>query len=257
MPHLKSLFDKHGYDTVQDWTNSTHLQYGRSGLVINSKNPEQSYRTAFFEAFGDNYFARGEGATVEEAEANAYQKMLKKTICPHEHYVPFGWDMSSGKCVACHSVKRDMFLSNKVCATCGKEHVKMVIDSKPYCMKHYADYTGDNEIYQSLVLVAKKGLEYNVFSEGSELENQKIFDEISNKKYKIANDLNICVMEWMKQNKTEEAINRIFIYMDENPNWHEDMILDAILTNTENQQENVASCQQEILNRMIGEIKDI
>lgn len=249
MPHLKSLFDRNGYDTIQDWKDYTRLQYGRSGLVMNSKNPEQSYRTAFFEAFGDNYFARGEGATVEEAEVNAFKNMQKKLACSHEHYVPCGWDMSSGKCVACHSTKSNMFLSNKVCVTCGKEHVKMVIDSKPYCMKHYADYAGDNDIYQSLVLVAKKGLEYNVFSEESELKNQEIFDAISEKKYKIAHDLNICVMKWMNQNKTEDAINRIFAYMDENPNWHEDMILDGVLTNTDN--------QQEILQRMIDEIKDI
>lgn len=47
MPHLKSLFDRNGYDTIQDWKDYTRLQYGRSGLVMNSKNPEQSYRTAF------------------------------------------------------------------------------------------------------------------------------------------------------------------------------------------------------------------
>lgn len=59
------------------------MQWGGGGLVLSN---EGSYNTAFFEAFPEGLgFIRGEGKTVEEAEAAAFTKYERQNACPgHE-----------------------------------------------------------------------------------------------------------------------------------------------------------------------------
>jgi hypothetical protein len=70
----------------QPWSEEIFVQCGESGIVLNSKSPEKSYQTAFFEAFPKNpsCFLRGEGTTVEEAENQCWEKYQKVINCNHE-----------------------------------------------------------------------------------------------------------------------------------------------------------------------------
>lgn len=63
----------------QRWLRSTTVQWGARGVVVG-----RSGTTAFFEAFprdGTAGFIRGEGETLEEAEAAAYRKWLLHATC--------------------------------------------------------------------------------------------------------------------------------------------------------------------------------
>lgn len=73
------------YQPRHDWPGDTLVQWGSSGIVL-GKNP---YSTAFFEAFPDKSvttaggFIRGEGATIEAAEDDAFAKFTKEASCQH------------------------------------------------------------------------------------------------------------------------------------------------------------------------------
>lgn len=65
------------------WPEKCFVQWGGTGVVFGERS---SYRTAFFEAFpGDNAggFVRGEGATIAEAERNAYARYVRESACNH------------------------------------------------------------------------------------------------------------------------------------------------------------------------------
>lgn len=80
------------YQPRHEWPGDTLVQWGSSGIVLGKK----PYATAFFEAFPDETvtaaggFIRGEGPTIEDAEADAYAKFKKQHECNHlwgrEHY---------------------------------------------------------------------------------------------------------------------------------------------------------------------------
>jgi len=63
------------------WPDDCGIQWGSGGVVISSSG---NYRTDFFEAFpkdGSGGFIRGEGKSLNEAEANAYAKWEKQKGC--------------------------------------------------------------------------------------------------------------------------------------------------------------------------------
>lgn len=80
------------YQPRHEWPGDTLVQWGSSGIVLGKK----PYATAFFEAFPDKKlstaggFIRGEGATIEDAEADAFAKFSRQGACNHlwgrEHY---------------------------------------------------------------------------------------------------------------------------------------------------------------------------
>ena len=69
------------YETKNDW--QCYCQSGSNGTVFSEGG---NYETAFFEAFPNNprCFIRGEGATIEEAEQQAWGKWQKIQVCKHE-----------------------------------------------------------------------------------------------------------------------------------------------------------------------------
>lgn len=68
---------------LSDWPDDCTVQWGGSGIVL-SDRPGGSYGTAFFEAFPENGgFIRGEGPTIDEAEARAFSKFQKISACDH------------------------------------------------------------------------------------------------------------------------------------------------------------------------------
>lgn len=70
------------------WPDDTKVQWGSTGVVFTRGMAKPSYTTAFFEAFpnpedGTGHFIRGEGSTLEKAEANAFAKYSKQGGCQH------------------------------------------------------------------------------------------------------------------------------------------------------------------------------
>jgi len=61
------------YTPVQNWPEECTVQWG-NGII--PANP-------FFEAFIPGTFYRGDGATIEEAEANAFAQYEKEKTCNH------------------------------------------------------------------------------------------------------------------------------------------------------------------------------
>jgi len=71
---LSSLMGKNTeYTPVQNWPEECTVQWG-NGII--PANP-------FFEAFIPGTFYRGDGATIEEAEANAFAQYEKEKTCNH------------------------------------------------------------------------------------------------------------------------------------------------------------------------------
>ena len=84
------------YVLTKDWPDDVSVQWGGNGVVLG----EESYMTAFFEAFPAQGFIRGEGKTIAEAEADAHAKFLRETACTHR-IGRRGYTNGGGKCVHC------------------------------------------------------------------------------------------------------------------------------------------------------------
>ncbi len=91
-----------------------------------AKSPEH-YTTAFFEAFPRtpmSTFLRGEGATVEEAEAATWAQYEKLMACPADHTVESSFEKRSytnglGFCTTCGISKSKAFAPWEPCVDCG------------------------------------------------------------------------------------------------------------------------------------------
>lgn len=71
------------YRPTQAWPDECVVQWGARGVVFAKSG---NYRTAFFEAFPEENaggFIRGEGATIAEAEEDAFRRWQKQHGCAH------------------------------------------------------------------------------------------------------------------------------------------------------------------------------
>jgi len=102
--------------------------------MMNSDNPladlvdpnKIAYTTAYFEAFpkdgtenGQSIFIRGEGATVEEAEKQAWEKYLKYKACSGHTFEARGYTNGAGFCVKCDMFQSDVIAPVNPCVICG------------------------------------------------------------------------------------------------------------------------------------------
>lgn len=92
----------HSWSPAKPWPEKTMVQWGSKGVVLRQQN---SYTTAFFEAFPDNIqkassFIRGEGATLEEAEEDAFSKFQRNVSCHHK-IGRRGYTNGGGLCIKC------------------------------------------------------------------------------------------------------------------------------------------------------------
>lgn len=93
------------YTPIRPWHDDTYVQWGGHGLVLS----ENSYTTAFFEAFPKSGgFIRGEGATLEEAEEDAFKIFEREHACTHA-WGRRGYLNGAAKCVKCGSFKSQHF----------------------------------------------------------------------------------------------------------------------------------------------------
>lgn len=167
------------YVCLKPWAEDTFVQCGEKGVVF-SKNG--NYATAFFEAFPKmpSTFIRGEGKTVEEAEAKAFEKYTKIIDCSNHEMVRRG-NSEHGICKHC-----GLFLSNclaplKSCDICGKEHVKTSVTQdgqcKTLCVEHFLQEMKKFEkvfTEENLKDLVKESLEFNFTL--SELNNVSLSD---------------------------------------------------------------------------------
>ncbi len=110
-PHCRpgAWRNREGWIPARAWPENCYVQWGGNGVVISTKDPAGSYTTAFFEAMPKDprTFIRGEGASVKEAEANAYDKFTRATKCDGHEFERRKYRNGAGFCKHC-----DMFCSN-------------------------------------------------------------------------------------------------------------------------------------------------
>jgi len=147
------------YDCLKPWPEDCGVQCGDSGIVLGGKGSlgkvlggedplkelseaaahEETYTTAFFEAFPKNpsCFIRGEGKTIEEAEEKAYQKWLGILNCPGHEFEARGRKDGYGYCKHCTLSKSGVLPILNKCCKC-KVPTNWMSDTKGniYCKKH-------------------------------------------------------------------------------------------------------------------------
>lgn len=126
------------YDCQKNWPTDTFMQCGQKGIVISTKKEKPSYRTAFFEAFPNDpsTFIRGEGSSIEEAEAAAFKKYEKIIAC-NEHDYKRRLESEHGNCVKCGLFTSNCFPPVHSCSVCQKPEVNYSFNKNHYCCEHY------------------------------------------------------------------------------------------------------------------------
>ncbi len=106
------------YECQYDWPVDCFAQYGDRGIVFTKKG---SYRTACVEAFPTNpkTFIRGEGATVQEAETNAWNKFEEQRDCPSHEFERGKYRNGAGICKHCKLFASDIFEPTTKCIVCN------------------------------------------------------------------------------------------------------------------------------------------
>lgn len=119
-PVARQSFGKPDYQTNFPWDG--FVQCGERGIVFSRKG---NYSTAFFEYFGDVAgFVRGEGATLEESEKDAWEKTQVIVNCVGHDFVARGYTNGAGFCKHCNKFESGVFAPKELdqyCWVCGKE----------------------------------------------------------------------------------------------------------------------------------------
>ncbi len=130
------------YLCLKPWPQSCGVQAGGKGLVIDTGAPSGSYTTAFFEAFpaepNCDTFIRGEGPTVEEAEAKAFAQYEKFSQCSHASgFERRSYTNGAGFCKDCGMFKSKAFEPTTRCKVCDTP-CNWTSDKhgNPYCKEH-------------------------------------------------------------------------------------------------------------------------
>lgn len=92
------------YQPTQAWPDDCYVQWGCRGVVLSAAG---SYVTAFFEAFSsDNAggFIRGEGETIQAAEADAFSRYTREVACQHR-WGRQGYSNGGAICYHCKAFK--------------------------------------------------------------------------------------------------------------------------------------------------------
>lgn len=136
-----------------DWPNEFFLQGGKEGIVFTPGGSR--YITAFVEALSSGRFIRGEGDSVEAAEADAWEKYQQIEQCDHPEYITKGYTNGAGFCIVCKDFKPHQFTGEQLgqfCTVCNEgttwgTSYKLHIDKDNSrtseevwtCEKHYAE----------------------------------------------------------------------------------------------------------------------
>lgn len=115
-----------------------------TGVLSEEKSPLELpyYRTAFFEAFprNPNTFIRGEGKTVEEAEADCWNQYQKYFECDHPSFEPRDYTNGAGHCTKCGLWFPSVIDPIHPCKVCGeKTWFSRDKDGDYWCEKCYEE----------------------------------------------------------------------------------------------------------------------
>lgn len=183
------------YTTLFNWSGIS-IQGGDNGVVISAAKGK-SYATSFFEAFPTIHnvktFIRGEGATLVEAEQDAYEKLNKKMNCK-EH----DWVRTDGRverkdgyatCTKC-ALSGHALEPTTECTIC-KSPAKLTNLDQFYCDAHYNKLSFE-ELYKNDVAFNKERYEdpdsiIPIETEG-ELKSENFESYLSNKFYVLLRD---------------------------------------------------------------------
>lgn len=163
------IFETSKYECKFDWPISCTIQAGDKGVVFKSlekafenpietitivaatkkdKQPKKTntyYTTCFFEAFPADTFLRGEGTTIEEAEAKCWAKYQKVTQCKAHEPERRNRRDGYGFCKHCGMGKM-YFEPLETCIICGVATYHFCdTDSKWYCKIHAKDIPKDKQ----------------------------------------------------------------------------------------------------------------
>jgi hypothetical protein len=125
---------------VKPWPVDCYIQGGRRGFVFRDKGAH--YVTPFFfEAFPTDpqTFLRGEGDTMEAAEAQAWKRWERVTACPGHEYEARGYTNGLGFCRHCGMSKSGAFTAEQLglhCAACGVPANYAREGDDFYCTEH-------------------------------------------------------------------------------------------------------------------------
>lgn len=105
------------YDPRHPWPGQTLVQFGARGLVFSASG---NYTTAFFEAFPDDppTFIRGEGATLEQAEDQAWEKFQRQQACAGHEFERRRYTNGAGVCKHCNLFLTEVFEPLTRCVVC-------------------------------------------------------------------------------------------------------------------------------------------
>lgn len=123
--------DNYNYSAKKNWPVDTAMQAGGGSI-------DGIGKIIFLEANFKDYYVRGEGNTIEEAESNAFKLYEKYMNCDHS-FTRMGDDSRIGVCNKCSLKKRDFFELISKCAICEKIGAAHHFDKKIYCFNHYKE----------------------------------------------------------------------------------------------------------------------
>lgn len=166
---------------TQNWNDNVFLQAGHKGLVF-VRGTNKSYETCFVEAFPENGgFFRGEGATVEEAELNAWNKYYASQKCVEHEWETRGYKNGAGFCKHCNMFESGVFdvkIVGEPCGTCGVGtfYAHLYSDDENgsyYCEQHCAE--AKEELFAKL---SHKNSQGKVLSVKENMMYQRLFFEL-------------------------------------------------------------------------------
>lgn len=161
--------------TRYPWPADCHVQGGGNGIVFESGSMEAAltdpakaadavvaalggpaksrhYRTAFFEAFPRNpdTFLRGEGATIEEAEDEAWAQFQKARSCITHEFERGKYRTGAGICRLCGMFSSTAFATTlEPCVVCGRDdnHASYGVDrlNRWHCEKCFRVIPEENK----------------------------------------------------------------------------------------------------------------
>lgn len=107
MPMIAPQHANDPHVPAAEWPDDCRVQWGRRGIVL--KKGSDAYATAFFEAFpAGGGFIRGEGASVEAAEAAALEEYRRASACDHR-WGRSGYTNGGGRCRRCGTFRASAF----------------------------------------------------------------------------------------------------------------------------------------------------
>lgn len=93
------------------WPADVHVQGGEHGVVLH-RDSSKNYGTAFVEAFPpepEGGFIRGEGSTLAEAEAKAWEQYGREVACEGHEFERRGYTNGAGFCTKCNGFRGGVF----------------------------------------------------------------------------------------------------------------------------------------------------